>query len=30
MNPMDVIAGVLLGAVWTSLLFAMFISRHLP
>ncbi len=29
MNPMDVIAGVLLGALWTSVLYALYISRHL-
>lgn len=27
---MDLIAGVLLGCIWTSCLFAIFIARHLP
>lgn len=29
-DNIDLLCGVLMGAVWTSFLFAVFISRHMP
>jgi hypothetical protein len=29
-DHMDLLAGILLGCIWTSCLFAVFIARHLP